>query len=288
MLFLQNTPPSSDASSLIQDLINSFQNYLDKAIDYAPLLFLALMVIILGWIIAKVVKWVLHRALKSIKFDDLLEKVGVSRMLAKIKPDLSGAKIIAGLMYWLVMLVFIMASCDMIGVGAVSDAVGAFFSYLPTLLVALVIFILGAYIADLIRNMIYTAANSIGISGAKAISNIVYYVLFIFIAITALNQAGVDTSIITANVTIILGAILLAFALAYGIAARGLVKNLLASYYGKGKFQEGQTIRVGQVEGVITKIDSISLTINTGHSHMVIPSQVLIEENIEILAEPNE
>jgi small-conductance mechanosensitive channel len=282
MLFLQNTPPSSDASSLIQDLINSFQNYLDKAIDYAPLLFLALMVIILGWIIAKVVKWVLHRALKSIKFDDLLEKVGVSRMLAKIKPDLSGAKIIAGLMYWLVMLVFIMASCDMIGVGAVSDAVGAFFSYLPTLLVALVIFILGAYIADLIRNMIYTAANSI------AISNIVYYVLFIFIAITALNQAGVDTSIITANVTIILGAILLAFALAYGIAARGLVKNLLASYYGKGKFQEGQTIRVGQVEGVITKIDSISLTINTGHSHMVIPSQVLIEENIEILAEPNE
>lgn len=288
MLYLQNAQPDANTGSLVQDLIDSFSSYLAIGVDYAPILFLALAVLIVGWIFAKIVKWIVRRTLKSIKFDAMLEKVGIDKMMAKIKPGLSGAKIIAGLLYWLIMLVFIMASCDVMGVTAVSNAMGAFFAYLPTLVIALVIFMLGAYICDLIKNMVYTAANSIGISGAKAIANIVYYVLFIFVAITALNQAGVDTDIITSNVTLILGSILLAFAISYGIASRNLVKNLLSSYYGKGKFKEGQTVRIGDVQGVISKIDSISITIDTGSSQMVIPSQVLVEEQIEILGQPEQ
>jgi small-conductance mechanosensitive channel len=113
----------------------------------------------------------------------------------------------------------------------------------------------------------------------------VYYVLFIFVVITALNQAGVDTGIITSNVTLILGSILLAFAISYGFASRNLVGNLLSSYYGKGKYQEGQTIRVGDVQGEIVKIDSISITLKTADSKVVLPSKMLVEGQVEILDE---
>ena len=134
------------------------------------------------------------------------------------------------------------------------------------------------------KNMIYTAANSIGVSGSKAIANIVYYLLFIFIAITALNQAGVDTDIITSNITLILGSILLAFAISYGFASRNLVSNMLSSYYGKGKFTEGQRIRIGDEEGVIVRIDSISVTLQQEKQQLVFPSKRLVEEEVIILS----
>jgi len=108
--------------------------------------------------------------------------------------------------------------------------------------------------------------------------------LFIFIAITALNQAGVDTDIITSNITLILGSILLAFAISYGFASRNLASNMLSSYYGKGKFTEGQRIRIGDEEGVIVRIDSISVTLQQEKQQLVFPSKRLVEEEVIILS----
>jgi hypothetical protein len=124
-------------------------------------------VLIIGWILAKIVAAIIHRTLKAIKFDDLMAKVGMDKILGRIKPGLSLSKTLSKTVYWLMMLVFITAACDVWGLQMVTDGIGAFFEYLPTLLIALIIFIIGAYIADMIKNMVYTAADSIGVSGAR-------------------------------------------------------------------------------------------------------------------------
>lgn len=266
--------------------MDSFAKYGATIVEYLPSIIVAILLFVVGWIIAKVVAGIIKKTLNAMKFDEIIKKVNLDKLLAKIKPDISAAAVLSKLVYWLIMLVVITAAADFLGWEMVTAGIASFFAYLPTLVVALLLFIIGVYIADLVKNMIYTAANSIGISGAMVIANIVYYVLFIFIAITALNQAGVDTAIITSNVTIILGSILLAFALSYGIASRNIVSNLLSSYYGKGKFNAGQRIRIGEIEGEIIKIDSISVTLSTGTSKVVIPSKNLIEGTVEILSEP--
>ncbi|MGB0423326.1 MAG: hypothetical protein ACPGED_03340, partial [Flavobacteriales bacterium] len=132
------------------------------------------------------------------------------------------------------------------------------------------------------------AANSIGVSGAKAISNIVFYVLMVFVAVTALNQAGIDTGIVTSNLTLIIGSILLAFAISYGFASRSIVTNMLSSYYGKGKYHEGQKLQIGDVVGDVVKIDSLSITLKTNKGLEVLPSKLLIEEHITILSDKND
>jgi small-conductance mechanosensitive channel len=274
--------------TISEALIDSFSKFAKQASDFLPMIVMALVILIVGWLLAKLVSAGLRRGLKAIKFDEILEKVQVDKLLSRIKPGLSPAKIVAKLVYWVLMLVVVTAIADVLGWTMVTEGIAEFFAYLPTLLVALVLFIVGIYIADLVRTMVHTACNTIGISGASVIANIVYYVLFIFVAITAMNQAGIDTSLITSNVTIILGSILLAFALSYGIASRNIVSNMLSSYYGKGKFKEGQRIKVKGHEGLILQIDSISVTLDTGNSRIVIPSKSLIEEEVEILkdAEP--
>ncbi len=194
-------------------LENSFTSFGEGIANFVPVIISAIVVLLVGWIISKIIFKFVHRALIGMKFDQMTEKIQLDKLLNKIKPELSASLILAKVFYWLLMLLFITSAANVLGWEMLTDGISAFMAYLPTLGISLIIFIIGVYIADLVKNMVYTAADSIGVSGAKAIANIVYYLLFIFIAITALNQAGINTEIITSNLTIILASILLAFAL---------------------------------------------------------------------------
>jgi hypothetical protein len=117
----------------------------------------------------------------------------------------------------------------------------------------------------------------------KLLSNIVYYVLAIIITLTSLNQAGVDTSIITNNLTVILGAFLLTITLALGLGSRGVVDSLLHTFYSKKRFQVGQMVKLQDgEEGVIVAIDSIYYSIDIGDEIMVIPIKKLSEQTTRL------
>lgn len=266
-------------------LLKSFQAFGEGIANYVPIVISAVVILLVGWLISKVVSKALLKGLEFVKLDAILEKIGVDKLLAKIKQGLSPSKILAKLLYYLLMLMFVTSASEVLGWTMVSNGISALIGYLPTLGVAIVIFVIGIYIAELIQSMVYTAANSIGISGAKAISNIVFYVLMVFVAVTALNQAGIDTGIVTSNLTLIIGSILFAFAISYGYASRTIVTNMLSSYYGKGKYHEGQTLKIGDVVGDVVKIDSLSITLKTERGLEVLPSKLLIEEHITILTE---
>lgn len=266
-------------------LLDSFSSFGEGIASYVPILISALVILLIGWMVSRIFAGIIHRALKAVHFDTMCEKIGVDKMLNKIKQDLSPAKVLSKVFYWLLMLLFVTSAANVLGWQMLTDGISAFIAYLPTLGIALVIFFIGVYVAELIKTMVYTAASSIGISGAKPIANIVYYLLFIFIAITALNQAGIDTEIITSNLTLIMGAILLAFAISYGFASRNIVSNMLSSFYSKGKFREGQRIKIGEVQGEIESIDSVSVTLNTDDGRMVFPSKQLVDEVVIIFEE---
>lgn len=268
---------------VLDALKGSFSEFGDGIVAFLPSVVSALVFFIIGWIIAKIIRKIVQRGLRSIGLDAAVTKAGLDKMLNKIKPNLSAASVLGNVVYWLMMLMVITVTANILQVTMVNDAIAGFFGYLPTLTVAILMFIIGVYIADLVKEIVYTAANTIGLSGAKSISNIVYYVLFIFIAITALNQAGVDTSIISSNLTLILGAILLAFATAYALGSWRIVRNMLSSFYSKGKYQQGMRIRIGEHEGVIEDIDSISVTIRTSQGRVVLPANRLVEEEVIVL-----
>ena len=108
----------------------------------------------------------------------------------------------------------------------------------------------------------------------------------LFMSITALNVAGVDTTLITSNILIVFGGVLIAFAIAYGFAARDILTNILSSYYGKDRFQPGMRVRIGNDEGVVEKVDSINITLRTADRLVLIPTRALITERIEVVDDP--
>ena len=136
------------------------------------------------------------------------------------------------------------------------------------------------YLASIVKKTTLTLFDSMGINGSKFISGTLFYLIAFFISITALNQAGIDTQIITSNFTLILGAFLFAAALGFGLGSREVFSNVLKTFYARKTYMVGDVISFDGIEGSIDAIDGISVTLNTENGKMIIPIADLVAERV--------
>ncbi|MEQ8530385.1 MAG: hypothetical protein RIB86_00915 [Imperialibacter sp.] len=254
-----------------------------KLMTELPRIFGAVLLIIIGWAIAKIVSFAIKKALTAIKFDKLTEKINADEMLAKAKITITPSAVVSKFVYWIILLLFFVTASDTLGWIVVSQSIGDLIAYLPKLFSGIIIFLIGLYIANFIRKGLKGIFDSFSVASGSIVSGFAFYVILVIITLTALSQAGIDTTIITSNVTLILGGIMLSFALSFGLGSRDVLANILSSYYTKNNFEAGQSIRIGTSEGEIEKIDNISCVLKTKTGKVVILVKRLISEEVVIV-----
>ena len=243
----------------------------------------ALLLLLVGWLIAKGISLAIQRILQSKTLAGVTERLNRLALLQRSDLSLDSVQIISRFVYWLILLIFFVAASETLGWTAVSLALNNLINYLPALLSAIVIALIGLYLAQTVRTVIQAALHSLQIGAAKLISSLAFYLIATIVVLTALEQAGVDTSIVTANLTLIIGAIVGAFAISFAIASRHVLENILAAFYSRKNFAVGDKIRLETIEGVIVRLDGISVVVDTGGSEVVLPAQTLVSERIEKL-----
>ena len=267
-------------NTTLSTLSNIAQSFVIQLSDIMPKLALALVILFAGWLIARTVATIINRLLIAINIAWLDEKLKSIEIFQAL--NIKSAIVASRLIYWIVMLMAITTALEILGLNTIKEGINNFIAYLPKLLSAIMFFIVGTFIANVIKNVTSAAFDSMGIGAGKIISGFIFYFLVMLFSITALNQAGIDTAIITQNITIGVAAIFFAFALAYGFASRDIMANLLSSFYTKDKFNIGQNIRIGDVQGTIVKMDSTSVTLNSGDKQIVMPLHKLISSTVEV------
>lgn len=273
-----------DLGSLKSSLMHAFQDYLGGIISGLPAVISGLAVLLVGWLLARLFRTIVRRLCERAGLDEMARRTGLATVLGKLHITSFPALLGTGV-YVLVLLVFLVAAADIMHLTGVTRAIDRLFAYLPTLLTALAIFVAGLWAAEKAKAMLGTMMDSIGLGGGKVIASVVSGILILFMTITALNVAGVDTTLITSNILIMVAGVLVAFSIAYGFAARDILTSILSSYYGKDRFKPGMRVRIGQDEGVIEKIDSISIVIRTTDRLVLLPTSQLITQRIEVLSE---
>jgi small-conductance mechanosensitive channel len=181
------------------------------------------------------------------------------------------------------MLIVLVAATDVLGMEVVSNLVSSAIAYIPNLIAAIIILILGAILADVLKGFTVVTCRSLGIPAADMIGSIIFWFVFISIMISALSQAQLETDFIIANLSILLGALAFAFALAYGLAARPLLGGFLAQFYNRGKVNPGDRIRIENHEGIVLAIDRASFTLDVDGRLLIIPLSKLQTESILVL-----
>ena len=168
---------------------------------------------------------------------------------------------------------------------SVSLQIGKLLEYLPQFITGLLIFVFGVYMASQAKKLVHNMIKSLDAGGAKAISTIVFYLILVFVSITALNQIGVDTEIISNNLSYFIGAALIAMTIAVGLGSRDIVYRLILGFYTKKNLEIGMKIQIDDTVGRIISIDNICLVLQTDTDKKMFPIKKINNTTVKIFNE---
>ena len=261
---------------------NTLSTILDNIAVALPNILGAIFILFVGFLFNKIVRLIVKRIFKIGKIKEVSEKINDTEFFGEADFKINIEKIILGFIKWFLLLVFIIIAADIVKLTIISTEIANLLRYVPQLISAVIIFVIGLYGAKFIEKTLIKIFKSMDFNGSKLVSSIVFYIIMIFVTVTAVNQAGIDTSIITNNFTLILGAFLLAFALAFGLGSKTIVADLLKTFYARKNYAVGDRIKMNTIEGTIESIDSIFVTLKTENGKLVIPIKEITENRIEV------
>lgn len=196
---------------------------------------LVIIILIIGWIIARIIKAVVTKVLSALKLDNLSDKIELTALLEKGGITLTLSELIGVICYWLALLVTFMVAINAIGLTIAADLLNKVILYIPNVIAAIFILILGMFVATLLRNIVEVAANNAGIAQSKFLSKTVVVVVVTFAVFAALEQLGIGIRITELTLSIILGSVGLGLALAFGLGCKDIIAKYVSDFLEKSK-----------------------------------------------------
>ena len=263
-------------SGILLELVSNFS----KAV---PKFFGAFMIALIGYIVSKLVSSAVRKLFIKMNIDKIGDKLNEIEIVSKANIKIKISTIISKVLYYFLLLFFMVAAADVLAMPAVSNLVASIFNLIPNLIVAGIILIVGILFADALRSVAQASLESLGVPSARMISSLIFYFLFINIIISALSQAQINTEFLAQNIHLLIGGIVLAFAIGYGLASKSTMSNFLASYYVKDMFKVGDKITVEGVTGKVIEMNKASVSLVTDNGNKVIfPLSKVSGSNVEI------
>jgi len=198
-----------------------------KITAFLPALIGAIIIFVVGWIIARLVRLAVEKLLKLVRFDKATEKTGVQEFLKKGDILKAPSEIIGSLVYWFLMILVIIASLDALGLPIVSDLLNSIFLYIPNVVAAIIVLVLGFLLGTLLSAVVRTAASNAGLKNAEGLGKLALYAIVFFSGAIALIQLGIGGEIVVSAFGIAFGAAALALAIAFGLGGRDVAADYL-------------------------------------------------------------
>jgi len=202
-------------------------------LDFIPKLIGAIIIFVIGWFIAIWVGRLVSEILRRIKFDKLFEKTKWDEALEKadIKVTISG--FVGGLVKWILVIVFLLAAVEILGLTQFAFFLGDIVGWLPNLVVAAAIFVVAVIVADLAEKVIKTVVGKMSVGYVNMVGSIVRWAIWIFAAFAILEQLQVASDIVQIVVTGLVALVVLSAAIAFGLGGRESAKDIIEGLRGK-------------------------------------------------------
>jgi uncharacterized integral membrane protein len=247
-----------------------------------PNLIKAILIFLIGYYISKAVTKIIEAILTRSGVDRFGEKIEEIEIISKANVKVKISKIVAKIIYAFILLIFIVAATDILGISSISNLVAKTIEFIPNLIVAIIIIVGGLLISDSLRKLIQRTCESLGIGSAKMIGMVVFYFCFISVFMMALGQIQVNTQFLETNLSIIVAGGVLAFSIGYGLASKETVANYLSNRYAKEKISKGDNIKIGNIQGVVQEINNDSIVLKSDGQTIILPMHKIIKEDIII------
>ncbi len=188
-------------------------------------------IIIIGWLVASLLEKAIRGVLHTVKFNNLAEKAGFSGFVQKmgVKTDASG--FLAMLVKWFIRLIVLVVAFDALGLPAVSDVLRQLLLWMPNLLVAIVVLVIGGLLANAASALVQGATAEAGFDNPQRLAKVASAAIWIFAIVIAVNQIGIAEALVNTLLMGAVGAVAVATGLAFGLGGRDTAAEIVKKWY---------------------------------------------------------
>lgn len=259
------------------DVSASLQQAWDQVVAHAPAMASGLTILLLGWLLAVVLRGATARLLGATRVDTAISETRLGRMLEAFGEGMTPSRALAGFVYVGVLLLALMAAADVMGLTAVGTAINAALAYMPTVVSALVIVAVGAYAAGAARKAVGAVLTEMRSAMSGPLQTATELSILGLALLVAANVLGVDTSFITSGIGLVVGMVLAATGFLFAWSMRRPAEEIIANYYLRRMVQLGDEIELGEVSGTAERFCPLGVMVRdaAGVQHFVPARHVL-------------
>ena len=265
-----------DSASSLEVMTEGFQNITIQLMAYLPKVAVALIVLAIGWLVARLLRTLVVRAIG--RMDQLWQRLIAKRGLESLQPRHPPARIVGELVFWLLMLIVVTLATDILGLDIFGAWLKEIVNYLPLAAAGLLIVLVGFVVSSLIRDLVSSAASTAGLSHGDLLGRTSQVVILFIAVVLGIDQIGVDISFLSVVAGIILATLFGGIALAFGLGARTHVSNIISANQLRQIYQVGDTVRIGDIEGRIADIMVSRVIIETEAGSVDVPAKIFDEQ----------
>lgn len=221
--------------SLTDQLSDSANEFWTTVGEYMPKLFGALVLLILALVAAKLAQSLVEYILKVARVDQLAKNKQVAKTLKSAEVSIDFVAIAGRITFWVVIIIFALTIAEVLELTAMSDVIREILNYLPSVLAAVIVLTVTIAGARLVRDVVAASLVRMRVDFAQNVAAVAFFVLIVFGTLMAFDQLGFDTTILTANITVIVAGVVLALALAFGLGGRDTAKKVVDETYANYK-----------------------------------------------------
>ena len=220
-------------------MFQPLQDALSAFLGYIPQLIGALIILLVGYVIAKALQAIVGRVLEGIGFDRWMERGGIKQFFDRADTEHTPHSILGRLVFWFVFIIAITMAADALGIPQVSAVLAQLIAYIPSIIAAILILILAALLANFLSSIVR------GATGSDILASVARYAIIVYAVFAAVTQLGIAVELTAPTFLIVLGAVALAAAIAFGLGSREVAQDIIEKAYNRGQ-EEGSSAGAGE------------------------------------------
>ena len=268
-----------------ENFTNSFTAAAGKVSSFIPTLLFAILLLVLGFALARLMALGAIRVMQWVGVDRLLSRTAVQSLLERSGTKKRVSELLGLIGFWLIFLLFLISASETLGLTIVSEALTQLAYYVPRVGIAILILILGLMASNFLREIIILACSSAGITQGAIVGQAFYVAAILMVVVTAINELGIDTSLLGNTIILLVAGLIAGAALSFGLGARSAVANLIASHYLQSIVRVGLEVRMGSIRGTVVAITPVSIVLETEEGRVIIPASQF-NETTAVISNP--
>lgn len=260
----------------------ALSNMVARLIEFGPIFITAILILVVGWLLARVISNVVTRIAERVNLESIFEQTGVRAGLKRAQINSSAGELLGKMLYWVIFLNFLLIALEHMGLNAAVDPLRQLIALLPRIIVALATLVAGMLLAQFLGKAAQAAMSGMGVEFHEEVGQGVNVLLIIMIVVVVLEQLGINAQILISIFTNVISLVVAGLALAFGLGGRDVARNVLAGYYAREQFEAGDMVVVNGEEGSLEGIGTLNAEIRVGDDLLIVPNTRLTGTAVKI------